>query len=368
MRIGVVGVGRIGVMHARNLAATPGVDQVVVHDPVPGRAAQVAVELSSATELAAAGSGGPAGGAPQVVAPEVVAHEGDLAALLARVDGVLVATPTPFHADVVHAALDAGVPTLVEKPVTGDLESMRAVIAHQAATGTELLVGFQRRFDPAISELKRRIVTRELGDLFHVRALAFDATPPPTDYIPLSGGIFRDMFVHDLDCVPWLVGSPVVQVFATGSVLVDEAFAAANDVDTAAITLTFANGVIATIAGGRCDGGGYDNRIEAVGSLQALTSGLDARSPITSLEPGGHDPKGNAYAGFVERYDVAYRAEVATFVDVIAGRVPNPSPVADSVTSLVLAQACEESLRTGAPVRIDPSVYAAGSTLEESLA
>jgi myo-inositol 2-dehydrogenase/D-chiro-inositol 1-dehydrogenase len=147
----------------------------------------------------------------------------------------------------------------------------------------------------------------------------------------------------------------VVEVFATGSVLVDQAFADADDLDTAAITLTFAGGVVAQIAGGRRDGGGYDNRIEAIGSAQALTSGLDVRSPIVSLEPGGHDPAADAYPGFSERYAVAYAREAATFLDVIVGRVENPSPVRDSLISLVLAEACETSRRRGAPVTIDPS-------------
>ena len=352
MRIGLTGVGRIGVMHATNLTSTTGLSELVLHDPVPGRAAEVAAQLSAAV----ASSGG-----PRVAVRAVGADAAGRDELLAGVDGVLVTTPTPTHAEIVHAALDAGVPTLVEKPLTGDLDSMREVAAHAERSGVPLLVGFQRRFDPAISELKRRIVSGELGNLYYVRALAFDHEPPPAEYLPTSGGIFRDMFIHDLDCVPWLVGRPVVQVHAVGSVLVDDAFAAASDVDTAVITLTFEGGVIATIAGGRKDGTGYDNRIEAFGSRQSLTSGLDARSPVISLEPDGHDPSHSplgAYRGFQERYAVAYAREVATFLDVIAGRAQNPSPPRDSLTSLVLAQACEESLHSGAPVALDPSCLA----------
>lgn len=342
MRIGVSGVGRIGQMHAANVAGTDGVTEVVLHDPAPGRAAAVAAEL-------AAGAAGARG-----VAVRAVESTQDL---LAAVDGVLVAVPTPFHGDVVHAALDAGVPVLCEKPLAADVAEVREIAAHAARTGVPLLVGFQRRFDPAIAELKRRIAAGEVGDVYAVRATAFDHEPPPLEYIPTSGGIFRDMFVHDLDCVPWLVGRRVHSVYATGSVLVDQGFADAGDVDTAAVTLVFEGGVVAQLVGGRKDGTGYDNRIDVFGEKATLASGYDARTPFTSLEPGGHDPAGHAYTGFQERYDPAYRREIAVFLDVIAGRAENPSPAADGLVSLVLAEACERSLASGQVVTVDPAGF-----------
>jgi myo-inositol 2-dehydrogenase/D-chiro-inositol 1-dehydrogenase len=280
------------------------------------------------------------------------------------VDGVLVATPTPTHAQVVHHSLDAGLPTLCEKPIAGDLATMVAVVEHAERSGTPLLVGFQRRFDPAVQELKRRIDDGTLGDLYLVRSIGMDAAPPDPAYIPTSGGIFRDLFIHDLDAVPWLVARPVEQVHAVGSVLVDQAFADSDDVDTAVITLTFSGGVIAQLAGGRRDGGGYDHRIEVIGSRQALTAGLDARTPITSLEPGGHDPGDQGYPGFPERFARAYENEMRVFVDVVAGRAANPSPARDSLVSLVLAQACEQSRRSGRPVRPELPEAAAANGAE----
>jgi myo-inositol 2-dehydrogenase / D-chiro-inositol 1-dehydrogenase len=343
MRVGLTGVGRIGQMHAANLAATTGVDEIVLHDPVRGRAAEVAAAVGVLGAVAAGTT------APRVTA--VGSDDRSYAELLGRVDAVMVTTPTPAHADAVLAALDAGVATLVEKPLAGDTETMNVLIERAERPGTApLLVGFQRRFDPGIAELKRRIVTGEIGDLYVVRATAFDATPPPAEYLPTSGGIFRDLFIHDLDCVPWLVGRPVVQVHAVGSVLVDRAFADAGDVDTAAITLVFEGGVIAQIAGGRRQGTGYDNRIEAAGSKAAFASGWDRRTPVISLEPGGHHPGDRAYDGFPARYARAYAAEVATFLEVAAGRAENPSPPRDSLVSLALAEACESSLRSGAAV------------------
>lgn len=342
MRIGVAGLGRIGLMHATNLATVTGVDALVLTDPVPGRAERAAEVLSRGGGPACAAVGGPR---VQVVE--------DLSRLLTEVDGVLVATPTPTHAEVVHRVLEAGIPALCEKPIAGDLGTMRRVVEHAEGSGIPLLVGFQRRFDPAMTELRRRIEAGDVGDLYLVRAIGMDAEPPDPAYLPTSGGIFRDLFIHDLDAVPWLVGRPVVQVHAVGSVLVDQAFAASDDVDTAAVTLMFEGGVVAQLAGGRRDGAGYDHRIEVIGSRQALAVGLDSRTALTSLEPGGHDPAGAAYPGFPERFARAYAREAQVFVDVVAGRAVNPSPARDSLVSLVLAEACERSRRSGTPVRPD---------------
>ncbi len=350
MRIAVAGVGRIGLTHARNLVDTPGVGEVVLYEPMPGRAQEVAADLDGAVPVRAADSGDAA-----------------VTDLLDDADGLLVATPTPSHPQLVHAALDAGVPTLVEKPLARELRSIREVIEHVDRSGVPVVVGFQRRFDPAIAEMRRRIASGEIGDLYYVRAVAFDASPPSLDYIAVSGGIFRDLFIHDLDCVPWLVGRDVVEVYATGSVLVDPGFADADDVDTAVISLVFEGGVVAQIAGGRRPGIGYDNRVEAVGSAQALSSGLDARSPLVSLEQGGQHPGADAHPSFTERYAQAYAREVSVFIDVICGAAPNPSPVHDSLVSLALADACEASRRSGRPVVVDPASLCAWQLLVDQL-
>ncbi|WP_439423205.1 Gfo/Idh/MocA family protein [Saccharothrix sp. HUAS TT10] len=226
------------------------------------------------------------------------------------------------------------------------------------ASGVEVLVGFQRRFDPAVSELHRRVRAGEVGDVYLVRALGNDARPPDLGYLPNSGGIFRDLLIHDLDAVPWLVGEPVVEVYASGSVLVDRAFADADDVDNAVVLLKFAGGAHATLAGGRHDPLGYDHRIEVLGSRDSLAVGLDPRTPLTSLEPGGPRVAADAYPGFPERFHRAYLTEVATFAQVVAGTVANPSPARESLISLRLAEACEQSRRSGAPVRVQAEVIA----------
>ncbi|HEU5107906.1 MAG TPA: Gfo/Idh/MocA family oxidoreductase, partial [Micromonosporaceae bacterium] len=302
-------------------------------DPVPGRAESAAAALGSrATPVA------------------------DLDDLIEASDGVLVATPTNTHAGLVRRCLAARVPALCEKPVADDLSALAGLVAEVEASGVPVLVGFQRRFDPAVAELRRRIQAGELGTIYQVRAVGNDATPPDLGYLPASGGIFRDLLIHDLDAVPWLVGEPVVEVYASGSVLVDKAFADADDVDNAVVVLRFAGGAHAVLVAGRHDPLGYDHRLEVLGSRDSLAVGLDARTPLTSLEPGGPAAGKDAYPGFGERFRRAYQGEMATFVEVVAGRADNPSPVRDSVVSLRLAEACERSRRSGVPVRLDQSM------------
>ena len=318
MRIGVAGVGRIGTMHAANLAALSQVDEVLLYDPIAGRA-----------ERAAGG-------------PKTSAVPG-LDDLLKQSDGVLVATPTDTHPGLVRACIAAGKPVLCEKPIAADLPAMSALVAEIEAAAVPVLVGFQRRFDPAMTDLHRRIVAGELGTIYHVRATGFDAQPPDFSYLPSSGGIFRDLLIHDLDAVPWLVGEPVAEVYASGSVLVDEAFAAADDVDNAVVLLRFDGGAHAVLTAGRHDPLGYDHRIEVLGARDSVAVGLDERTPLHGVP--------DAYSGFPDRFSLAYRTEMAVFTDVIAGRAENPSPARDSLVSLRLAEACEQSRRTGEPVR-----------------
>jgi len=324
MKLGVLGVGRIGVMHATNAAACAAVSEVTVFDSDGARAAAVAHQRG-------------------------VRCSDDLAAVLAHVDAVLVATPSPTHPELVRAALAARVPVLCEKPLALQPDVVRELAAAADVAGVPLVVGFQRRFDPALQAMRAGIASGAYGTVYLVRAVAMDHVPPPLDYLPGSGGIFADQLVHDLDALPWLLGEPVVRVQATGSVLVHQAFADTGDVDTAAVVLTFASGALGVLTAGRANGGGYDNRIEVSAQYASVTAGLDAHTPLTSLEPGVAAPV-DPYPGFLERFSVAYQAEVATFADIVAGNVENPSPPLDSLHALELAEVCGRSLREGGRV------------------
>ncbi len=330
MKLGVLGVGRIGAMHARYAAASPAVSEVTVFDTDAVRAAAAAAVVG-----ARAGS--------------------NLTEVLSHCDGVLIATPTVTHPDLVRIALAAGVPVLCEKPLAFEPDTVRELAAAADAAGVPLVVGFQRRFDPAITAMREGIRSGRYGKVYLVRAVAMDHVPPSLDYLAGSGGIFVDQLVHDLDALPWLVGERVVRVYATGSVLVDPAIADVGDVDTAAVLLTFASGALGVLTTGRANGGGYDNRIEISAQYASVTAGLDARTPLTSLEIGVAAPT-NPYLGFMERFATAYQSAVTTFADIVSGRAENPSPALDSLHALEIAAACGISLREGGPVDLEQTV------------
>lgn len=329
MKIGVAGVGRIGLMHATNLATLDAVDSVLLYDPVAGKSAEAA-------------------GAVGTKARSIT----DLDALLSASDGVLVATPTGSHPDIVRRAISTSTPVLCEKPLAGSLAETESLVVDIEATGLPVVVGFHRRFDPATVEVHRRLRSGEAGQVYLVRAVCNDADPPPPEFIASSGGLVKDCLIHDLDAVPWLVGDEVEEVYASGSVLVNSSFAEVGDWDNVVATLRFAGGAHALLSAGRHDPVGYDCRTEVFTSVDSLGIGVDTRTPLHSAEPDGPGLSPNAYSSFQERYRPAYLNEMRVFTDIVAGKASNPSPARDSLTSLRLAEACEESARSGKPVRV----------------
>lgn len=305
MRIGVLGAGRIGQAHVANLVMAAGIDEILVHDP----------DLEAVARLA--------GGA---VPRESVESVSSVDELLDRSDGVVVATPTARHPDDVRAVADAGLPCLCEKPLSLDLAASEATVAYADAAGIELQVGFQRRFDPGFVEMKRLIDTGALGRLYLLRAASHDHEPPRESYLPDAGSIFRDMHIHDFDALAWLSGDRPVEVFARGSVLVDEMFARHGDVDTSAAVITLASGAMAVVTGTRQNGVGYDHRTEAIGSLDSVSAGLGPHMPLRSADPGGPQPV-DPYPSFPVRFQAAYQAEVEAFVALVVGHGPTAAPV-----------------------------------------
>src|SRR5262245_48415177 len=254
MRIAVLGAGRMGQLHARLAAAQAGVDGIIVHD----------VDEARSDDLVAAVAGQRAADASEAIR---------------AADAVIVATSTTAHAALVGAAVEAGKPVLVEKPLAFDLETTIALTRTIEATGGVVQVGFQRRFDPAYVEARRRLQAGELGTLYLVRLIANDHTHPPDAYIPLSGGLFRDSSIHDFDILRWTTGQEVVEVYAVGSVRHFPIFAEHDDVDTAAVVLTLADGTLGSLAQTRQNPRGYDVRMELMGSADAVAVGVDTRTP-----------------------------------------------------------------------------------------
>jgi myo-inositol 2-dehydrogenase/D-chiro-inositol 1-dehydrogenase len=328
MRIGLAGVGRIGAFHADTLRQLAGVDALLVADADPDRARQVADKL----------------GVTAVAEPRALYDAG--------LDGLVIAATTDAHAELLLAAMDAGLPTFCEKPVAGDLAGTLAVAARVAEAAVPVQIGFQRRFDAGYAAAREAVRSGRLGWLHTVRAGTLDPAPPPPGYVASSGGLFRDMSVHDFDAIRWVTGREVVEAYATGGNRGAAFFAAAGDVDTGAVLLTLDDGTLATVSGSRYNPAGYDVRLELFGSADSLAVGLDNRLPLRSAEPGVSFPAGPAYPNFLDRFRPAYVRELAAFLDVAAGRAASPCPVADALAAFCVAEACELSRRERRPVQV----------------
>ena len=327
MRIGLIGAGRIGAFHAATLAGLEAVTALIVHDADAHRARRVAGQTGAehAAGLADLFGSGP--------------------------DAVVIAAPTAAHPALITAAADAGLPVFCEKPVAGTLAETDAVLAALAGTGVPLHIGFQRRFDAGYQAVREAVAAGRLGWLHTLRACTSDPAPPPADYLPASGGIYRDCSVHDFDAVRWITGREVVEVYATGANRGEDFIAAADDVDTAATLLTLDDGTLATCTATRYNGAGYDVRLEAAGSLGTLVAGLTDRAPLAGAE-GAAPPPGPPYQDFMERFGDAYVAELTAFTELVAGLRPSPCTGADARAALAVADAADRSRRSGTPQRV----------------
>ncbi len=329
MRVGVIGAGRIGALHAATLAELSEVGEVVVTDLDQARAARVADAVGAAVAA-------------------------DVPGLLATaIDAAVIATPTPSHAGLVVALARSGLPIFCEKPVAVDVATTVAVLKEVEAAGTPLQVGFQRRFDAGYHALREAVHARRLGRLHGVRAVTADPAPPHASYIPSSGGIFRDCSVHDFDAIRWVTGREIVEVYATGSNRGERFFADAGDVDTGVVALSLDDGTLGTAYATRYNGAGYDVRLEVSGAAGTLVAGLDARAPLTSAEPGVGGPAGPPYEHFVDRFAAAYRAELSAFVEVVVGGVASLCPGEEALEALFVAEAAELSRAERRPVRVE---------------
>lgn len=320
----VLGAGRIGQIHARNVAANGRVRLTGVYD----------VDAAAAQKLAAA------------CGAQVISLDAAFDA-----DAVVICTPTDTHADFIERAAKAGKAVFCEKPVDLSEARVRACLDVVKAAGTKLMVGFNRRFDPSFNALKTRILAGEIGAVELLTILSRDPSPPPVSYIARSGGLFRDMMIHDLDMARFLLGEEPVEVFAAASALVDPAIGEAGDVDTAAVTLKTASGKLCQISNSRRATYGYDQRIEVHGSKGLLRAGNMTQTTVESATASGFttDP---ALPFFLERYASAYRAELDAFIDALVDGKPITPDGSDGLKSLILADAATESAKTGKPVRV----------------
>jgi myo-inositol 2-dehydrogenase/D-chiro-inositol 1-dehydrogenase len=328
MRIGVIGVGRIGRMHAELLALrVPGAEVAGVCDQRRPAAEAVGAEL----------------GLPVTTIDELLAAR--------DVDAVAICTSTDTHADLIVAAAEAGKAIFCEKPVSLELAELDRALDAVEAAGVPFQIGFNRRFDPGHAAVRDAVTDGTIGEVHLVRISSRDPAPPPLEYVRVSGGIFLDMTVHDFDMARFVAGSEVVEVFARGSVRIDAGFADAGDVDTAVVVLEHANGCLTSIDNSRQAVYGYDQRVEAFGSAgMASSENPLAHAGVVRTADGARSATLPHF--FLERYVPSYLREWDAFVAAVDGGTPTPVGPEDARAPLVIGLAAWRSLREGRPVRI----------------
>ena len=326
--VAVLGAGRMGQTHVRNMAAIANTHVVVVADQNP--------------EAAAAGGALARAGRVSDDPLEAI-HDPE-------VEAVVIVTPTDTHATLIEAALRAGKAVWSEKPIAQDMAETARIVDLWRETGIPVQLGFMRRFDPGYERAKRLIAAGELGRIEQFRAYSRDTYPPSVEYLLSCGGSFLDMSSHDLDLARFLVGE-VEEVHAWASVLFDDRFAQADDWDTSVIVLKFRDGALGVVETSRHSAWGYDIRTEVAGAVGKVVVDGAQKTPATMSRKFGWE--GDLYESFPDRFEVAYRRELeAFFADLAAGRTPAPSPD-DALETLRLALACTRSWREGRPVRLD---------------
>lgn len=329
LRIAVLGVGRIGRMHAENIAAHPRAALAGVYDVYTPAAAEVAEKL----------------GVPQFDSAQAVFASAD-------VDAVLIATSTATHADLLEEAVAAGKPVLCEKPIDLSLDRVNVCATNIAGCGVPVMLGFVRRFDTGHAAVRQAVEAGTIGDLHQVVITSRDPGMAPAAYIEVSGGIFRDMTIHDFDMARFILGEEVTEVSATGSRLVDPALMErCNDWDTVTVVLTTASGKQAIINNSRRAVYGYDQRVEAFGSGGMAISENRTLNHLRLSTGGFTDQAAPLMNFFIDRYDAAFAAEIGAFVDAVEQGVSPPVGFEDGRQALILAEAAIRSVTEGRTIK-----------------
>ena len=326
VRFGLLGAGRIGKVHAKAVTGNPDAVLVAVADAFPAAAEAIAAQYGCA-----------------VRSIEAIEAAGDI-------DAVVICTPTDTHADLIERFARAGKAIFCEKPVSLDLEQVDRAVAAVEQAGVPFMIGFNRRFDPGHRSVRDAVADGTIGEIHTLRITSRDPAPPPPEYVAVSGGIFLDMVIHDFDMAPYVVGSPVVEVYAKGAVRVDPRIGEAGDVDTAVSVLTHADGTLTTIDNSREAVYGFDQRVEAFGSGGMAIS--DNPFAHAGWSIGKEGRRGQPLPWFfLDRYMESYRAEWRAFLAYLTdgGESPAGTDAARACTRVALAAG--KSWREGRPVK-----------------
>ena len=329
LRMGLIGYGRIGAMHADLLSSVDGVELSAIYEPDPKRARQ----------------------AHEATGIRPASDEEEL--FEAGIEAAAICSSTPTHARYIHLAAQAGVAAFCEKPISLDLEEAASAVEAAETARIPLVVGFNRRFDPAHRAVRQGVVEGEIGDPWQVLIISRDPEPPPADYLPVSGGLFRDMTIHDFDMARYLLGQEVVEVNSTAAGLVTEAAPALGDVDAAFVALRYQSGALGMIVNCREASYGYEQRVEVNGSRGQISS-LDPplRHSRLATSAGFHTPPLHHF--FIERYQAAYLRQWQEFLAVVAGDPASAATGRDGYRALALAEAAQRSHDLRRPVEVDP--------------
>jgi len=327
--VALVGAGRMGSLHAANLAASPRFRLAAIADHSEELAQDLAGEV----------------GAKVATYDEILCDE--------SIEAVAVASSTSSHLENVLLAIRAGKSVFCEKPLSLDADALAAALPEIEESAKPVFIAFNRRFDPNLKELKAQFDGGQVGKLETVHIINHDPVLPRLEFIPRSGGLFKDFTIHDFDTASWLVGDEFVEVFATGACLIDPQIAALGDIDTAKLVLRSAKGVLCLISNSRRTGYGYDQRVEMFGSKGALRVDNVAGTTASRFDEGGGTGAPFPFS-FAERYAEAYRAELDHFADVLDGIAAPSTGPRHALRALRLAYAAERSLRTGGPIQLQP--------------
>ncbi len=325
LNICLIGAGRIGKVHAMAVEKIAGARISHVVDYLPESAKEVATQYNA-----------------QVL-------ELDEAFTHSEIDAYIIASSTDTHSPLMARCAEVGKPVFCEKPIDLDYDKASSCVESVDKSGITCMLGFNRRFDPQFSTLKSQMDNGAIGRLETVIITSRDPSPPPVEYIKVSGGLFRDMMIHDFDMARWLLGEEPTRIYATGSVMVDKAIGEAGDIDTASVTLTTASGKIAVITNSRRASYGYDQRIEVFGEKGMLQAGNQLENTVKfSGETGVTSAKPQFF--FLERYADAYRIELTKFIESLQNGTTPPTTAIDGLKALALADAALKSYKTGLPV------------------
>ena len=327
MRFAVLGAGRIGQVHADALAGVAGAELVAIADPM-AEAAQAVRDRHGC----------------DIRSIDAIAASDD-------VDAVLICTPTDTHADLIEQFARAGKAIFCEKPIDLEIDRVRSCLEVVKDTGAFLMIGFQRRFEPDFNVLRAAIDEGRIGEVEMVNLTSRDPSPPPVSYIERSGGIFRDMGIHDFDVARWMLGEEVETVQAAGSVLVDPAIGEAGDFDSASVLMTTASGKHCAISCSRRATYGYDQRIEVHGSKGSVSALNHPEARVQFADGNGYTVPPNMHF-FITRYMNAYRAEIEAFVAAVTAGDPPPVGGEDGLRALALALAAMKSVEEGRAVKV----------------